>query len=218
MSYENQAAPRGAEGVLAEKWGTDVILHGYTAVPDLLLAHMGALKISPTELAVLLQLMRYWWAAGQLPFPSKKTLAQAMGASEKNVQRVVGRLVRRGLLKRIERKKAGDRNDSNCYDFGPLIGKLKPLAALAARELQDRLWEMRERAQAQPRAPSRSHAGRQEKHGRQERPKKISRYAELNPDAGKPYIAPFEPMPPLNSIFGPPCPPYVRSTSHKAFP
>lgn len=121
--------------LLAEKWSLEVIGAGYTAVPDVLLANLAPLAITPTELAVLLQLMRFWWTARQLPFPSKRTVALALGMTEKNVQKVVGRLVRRGLLKRIERRKQGDRSDSNCYDFAPLVAKLRLLAraGLSAR-------------------------------------------------------------------------------------
>lgn len=131
MGYETNPSPRGAESVLAEKWGLEIIGQGYTAVPDVLLARMGELKLTPTEMVLILQLLRFWWAAGQWPFPSKRTLAQAMGMSEKNVQKVMGRLVRGGLVRRIERKKASDRNDSNCYDLEPLIARLLPLARQA---------------------------------------------------------------------------------------
>ncbi|HEY4370752.1 MAG TPA: helix-turn-helix domain-containing protein [Burkholderiales bacterium] len=119
--------------LLADKWGTEVIGPGYTAVPDVLLANLAQLKITPTELAVLLQLMRFWWTAQQLPFPSKRTVALALGMTEKNVQKVVGRLVKRGLIKRIERRKPGDRSESNCYDFAPLVAKLRVLAQAGLR-------------------------------------------------------------------------------------
>ena len=165
MSFQNPKAPRGAESVLAEKWGVEVIGQGYTAVPDVLLANMGELKISPTEMVVLLQLMRYWWAAGQLPFPSKKTLAQAIGSSEKNVQKVVGRLVARGLLKRILRKKASDRNDSNCYDLEPLIVRLR---GLVTQDFEARMRKAREQMSeptAQARRPLYKGSRRVEKNG-----------------------------------------------------
>jgi hypothetical protein len=115
--------------VLNDKWGADIIGHGFTAVPDVMLAHMGELGLTPTEFVVLLQLMRHWWMPGHWPFPSKRTIARAMGVSDKNIQKVIGRLEARGLLKRIARKRAADGNDSNVYDLSPLILKLRPIAA-----------------------------------------------------------------------------------------
>jgi hypothetical protein len=63
------------------------------------------------------------------------------------VQRIIGRLVKLGLLRRIERKRTGDRNDSNMYDFGPLIERLKRLAVAANPE---RKVEERPRYASQP--------------------------------------------------------------------
>lgn len=118
---------------LDAKWGYTIMSGGYTAVPDVLLAHMGELGLSPTEMVVLLQILRFWWAPGRWPFPSKSTLAWSIGLTEKNIQKVIGRLVKGGYLTRIERRSAQDRSQSNCYDLSPLIRMLEPLAGAAMR-------------------------------------------------------------------------------------
>jgi hypothetical protein len=117
--------PRNA---LADKWGPHIIALGYTAIPDVLLTNLAALKMHPPDFLVLCHLLRHWWTADQLPYPSKSKLARDMHTSEKNIQRIIGRLVALGLIRRIERKREHDRNDSNVYDLAPLIAKLKPLA------------------------------------------------------------------------------------------
>jgi len=132
----NRAARQNSDPntVLNAKWGREVIALGYTAVPDILLMRMAALGLKPAELVLVLQLLRYWWSADQLPFPSKRTLAGAIGCSEKNVQKVIARLVATGLVLRIERRCAADRNQSNVYDLRPLVERLKKLAAVEAAE------------------------------------------------------------------------------------
>ncbi|MDB5806931.1 MAG: regulatory protein GntR [Betaproteobacteria bacterium] len=111
--------------VLNRKWTADVIARGYTAVPDVLLSHMGQLGLTPTELVLLLQLMRYWWTADTLPFPSKRALALAMGCNEKNVQKLMKGLEARGFVIRVQRRQAADKNGSNLYCLDPLVEKLR---------------------------------------------------------------------------------------------
>jgi len=130
--------------VLTRKWGEQVIALGYTAVPDLLLSRMAALGLSPMDLVLLLQLMRYWWTAGQPPFPSKRSLAQAIGCSEKNVQKVMKSLEARGFVERIKRRRAADRNESNLYNLYPLVDRLREMAAQEAARARHATFESEE--------------------------------------------------------------------------
>lgn len=122
--------PTAIEGKkeLTKKWGEEVMALGFTAVPDILLKRMGRLNLTSTEFVVMLQVLSYWWFADQKPFPSKKKIAVAIGCTEKTVQKTMARLEKLGFINRIERRKEQDRNDSNLYDFSPLIAQLKPLA------------------------------------------------------------------------------------------
>lgn len=124
--------------ILARKWSPEVISLGYTAVPDILLTHMGSLGLSPTELVLLLQLLRYWWTFEKLPFPSKRKLAQAIGCSEKNVQKVMKGLEERGFVLRLQRRRDCDcnRSESNLYSLDPLVAKLRALAPEEVRKRQ----------------------------------------------------------------------------------
>ncbi|OAV63733.1 hypothetical protein Barb4_04786 [Bacteroidales bacterium Barb4] len=119
---------------LTKKWGDEIMAVGFTAVPDILLKRMAVLNISPMEMVVILQILSYWWSADQLPFPSKAKIAAAIGCHEKTVQQAITRLVKLGFIKRQERRREQDRNDSNVYDFAPLIAILKPEAIKEAEE------------------------------------------------------------------------------------
>lgn len=122
--------PAAIEGTkeLTKKWGPEIMAMGFTAVPDILLKRMGKLGLSSTEFVVMIQVVSFWWFADQLPFPSKKKIAVAIGCSEKTVQKTMARLEKLGFINRIERRKEADKNDSNLYDFSPLIEHLKPHA------------------------------------------------------------------------------------------
>ena len=134
QSNARQAYNPDAGSVLNAKWGREVMALGYTVVPDILLTRMAALGLKPAELLLIMQILRFWWSPGQLPFPSKRKLAEAIGYSERNVQRMITRLVKLKFIRRIERKREADCNDSNFYDLGPLIARLQPLALAEAAE------------------------------------------------------------------------------------
>lgn len=128
VSDEEQKSGIESQKTLTKKWGGEIMALGFTAVPDILLKRMAKLNISATEMVVMIQIMSYWWSADQLPFPSKKKIAVAIGCGEKTVQRTLSRLVELNLINRKERRRAKDRNESNVYDFSPLIEQLKPMA------------------------------------------------------------------------------------------
>jgi hypothetical protein len=48
-------------------------------------------RLSPTQLAVLIHLADFWWDAGRMPFPKKADLAQRPGLSAPSAQgRMIG--------------------------------------------------------------------------------------------------------------------------------
>jgi hypothetical protein len=144
--------PTSAENrkALTMKWGEEIMSVGFTAVPDILLKRMAVLNITPMEMIVILQILSYWWSADQLPFPSKATIAAAIGCGEKTVQRAISSLVRLKIIRRQLRPRHADRNESNIYDFAPLIEILKPEAVkeAAAQEehRENKLSRMKPRA------------------------------------------------------------------------
>ncbi|TCM51119.1 helix-turn-helix protein [Rhizobium sp. PP-F2F-G48] len=111
----------------AEKWGHAVMDLGFCVVPSLLLRAQRRLNLSPTQLAVLLQLCDFWWDKERKPFPSKETLSQRLSLSERQIQRYIAELEKEGLVQRIERRASNGGKLSNTYDLTGLVKKLQTL-------------------------------------------------------------------------------------------
>ena len=110
--------------VLKAKWRTSLDA-GWTVVPSALLRGLPRLHIDANGLAVLICLIDYWWAPGDLPWPSKKALADRLDVSERTIQRTLARLREEGLVKAEARHGAHGGQTSNRYDLSPLVAKLE---------------------------------------------------------------------------------------------
>jgi len=119
------AAKKPAGNAASEKkWGAKVIALGFCILPSLLLRAQRRLGLSPTQLAVLIQLADFWWDAGRKPFPKKADLAQRLGLSERQVQRYIAELEEAGFVQRIERRASHRGKISNEYDLQGLVKRL----------------------------------------------------------------------------------------------
>jgi hypothetical protein len=114
---------------ITEKWGESVSSRGFAQIPNYLLLANQFIepRLSPIELLVLVQLVGTWWRKDSLPFPSISTLAIRCGVSGRQIQRAVGELEKRELLKRISRRSQGI-IASNAYDLAPLVVLLNRIA------------------------------------------------------------------------------------------
>ncbi len=112
-----------------KKWGRPAVENGWTLLPNILLEKQAVLGISPTEMNVLLHILKHWWQAESLPFPEMNTIAKAMNVSRSTVQRSIRNMENAGLVQRIQRKSANGGNTSNMYDFSGLVKHLEPYAA-----------------------------------------------------------------------------------------
>lgn len=119
--------PPKASRASEKKWGKQVIDLGFCIVPSLLLRAQRRLNLSPTQLAVLMQLCDFWWDEARKPHPGKKLLAHRLGLSERQVQRYIAELEQEGLVKRIERYAPHGGKMTNSYDLSGLVARLKKL-------------------------------------------------------------------------------------------
>jgi len=110
-----------------DKWGSKVMDLGFCILPSLLFRAQRRLGLSPTQLAVLVQLADFWWDAGRKPFPKKADLALRLGLSERQVQRYIAELETAGFVQRIERTASHRGKISNEYDLSGLVEKLTAL-------------------------------------------------------------------------------------------
>ncbi len=112
----------GTESAVYEKWG-EAARAGFQAVPDLLLKQQETLKLNPTELVVLLNVLMHWWYRDQKPFPRPTTIARRMGSTVRTVQRAITKLESEGLVQR----QRGPKNVM-VLDPDPLVQRLAELA------------------------------------------------------------------------------------------
>ncbi len=115
---------------LTDKWGAETMKAGFTVVPGVLLRCQARLHIGAMELAVLVHLLEHWWNPHDMPWPSKKKIAERLNVSQRTVQRATARLEEEGLLVKRDRylPNSGGRT-SNAYDLAPLVARLQNLAA-----------------------------------------------------------------------------------------
>lgn len=112
-----------------KKWGKAVMKLGFNMIPALLLRGQKRLGLSPTQLAVLLQLTDFWWEKERNPYPSKQALSDRLGISPRQVQRHIADLEMAGFVERIERRSfSHSGKSSNAYDLSGLVERLKKLA------------------------------------------------------------------------------------------
>lgn len=128
-----EAAPKKRSN--EAKWGKPNIDAGWTCIPNILIRRQKTLGLDALDLNILLHLLTYWWEDENHPHPSKETLAKAIGVSASTIQRRIRQMEAGQLLKRVERRRAGDRSDTNLYDLTPLRAILEPHAK---QELEER--------------------------------------------------------------------------------
>lgn len=109
-----------------EKWGA-AINPGFQILPDALVRGQHLLKLSPTDLNVILNLNQAWWYSDRLPFIRPHTIAKRMNVSERTVQRSLSRMRQRGLLSLV-RDTRPDGSVLYKHDLSGLQNKVEQLA------------------------------------------------------------------------------------------
>jgi predicted transcriptional regulator len=98
---------------------------GFAPVPHLLLLHQRDLNITSAELNVFLNIFMHWYDAGRLPYVHTATIAKRMDTNQRQVQRLVNSLKKKGMVERVRGQR---RYDPWEYDIRPLLLKLQPYA------------------------------------------------------------------------------------------
>lgn len=109
------------------KWGRAVMKLGFTILPSLIFRAQARLGLSPTHLAVLLQIADYWWEKERNPYPGMTALGERLDLSPRQVRRHIADLEKAGLVQRIERRAAHRGKLTNLYDLSGLVEKLTKL-------------------------------------------------------------------------------------------
>lgn len=113
---------------LRAKWGTAVIEEGWTPIPVRLLNGQSKLGIKPSELTVLLHLLKHWFDADdEYVFPRQSVISKASGMSVRTIQRSIDLLESKGLIEKEKMKREGSTYQNNHYSLRPLVKKVQAL-------------------------------------------------------------------------------------------
>ncbi|WP_371158374.1 helix-turn-helix domain-containing protein [Jannaschia sp. 2305UL9-9] len=119
-------------------FGKEVMGHGFTALPNILVRGQARLGLSTTQFNLLVQLLSYWIDPDRPPFPSKKELAKRVGLNPTTVRINMAKLEERGLIRREQQVTAAGDYGSNIYHMDGLIDALKALEPDFAEERAER--------------------------------------------------------------------------------
>ena len=128
------------------KWSKPLMDAGWTAFPSVLIERQKALGLDALDINILLHLASYWWTADNRPHPSKTTIANAVQVHSRTVQRRIAALEAANLIRREERRVAGEGSKTNIYHLDGLINAAKPFAEEKVREIAERAEEKKARA------------------------------------------------------------------------
>ena len=133
MKDRNSAAkqPKPTVRVNEEKWSKPLWRAGWIGFPSVFVERQQALGLDPLDLNIILHLADYWWTKDRKPFPSKKTIADAMGVTPRTVQRRIASMEKEGLIRRQQRRTKGQGSrgsETNIYHLDGLIKEATPYA------------------------------------------------------------------------------------------
>lgn len=129
-----------------KKFGKPVMDVGFCITPSLLMKAQARIGLNPVQFNIVMHLFDQWWSADRRPWPSKATLAERMGMSDRQIQRQIAEMEGVGLIKRIGRTSPGKGKTSNEYDLTGLVHKMK--------ELEPEFTKAKEEARAKSKALS----------------------------------------------------------------
>jgi predicted transcriptional regulator len=102
-------------------WTKPLMDAGFLIFPSIILKKQHALGLEPMDINIIVQLATYWWRHDNPPFPSKKTLAEAIGVDVSTIRRRISALEKAGFIKREKRITSGQGQKSNIYRLDGLI-------------------------------------------------------------------------------------------------
>jgi DNA-binding transcriptional regulator YhcF (GntR family) len=106
------------------------------ALPSIILERQDALGLDALDINIILHIAKHWFEAGNLPHPSKGSIAKAMQVTPRTVQKRIARLHDEGFLRRIERRgpKGSKGSQTSEFEFNGLVEKATPYAVEAVQQ------------------------------------------------------------------------------------
>ena len=131
------------ESLIRQRWGGAVTegLTGYTAVPDVLIRSQRQLRLSTTEMVVILNLLAHWWTDdGEWPYPRLSTIAGRMGVSRRTVERAIKSLESQGLIIHLEGEVGPNGLMARRFNLSGLVSELQSSASILRGEVEDQVF------------------------------------------------------------------------------
>jgi DNA-binding MarR family transcriptional regulator len=150
MKKRDKAATAENEHKLERKWGKLNCRAGWVGFPSAVIQFQDQLRLSSTELNVLIQIADFWWDPERHPYPSKGLIAKRMEMEPRSVQRIIARLEARKLIERVARTYPQGGNKSNEYRLSGLARAAEPYSKEIIEKYERR---SREKAQRNRRKP-----------------------------------------------------------------
>lgn len=131
-------APKRKKSSTERIFGRDVMQHGYTGVPNIMVRAQSRLGLNPAQFNILVQLLSYYMDPARPPFPTKRQLRDRTGLSDATLKKHMWALEQANFIRREQQvTRAGDFG-SNIYHLDGLIGKLKKLVPDFDKEREER--------------------------------------------------------------------------------
>lgn len=146
---ETAAAAETAQlSEIEKKWGKPLYEAGWTAIPTVIFERQHALGLDAVDINIILHLAGYWWKADTAPYPSKATIAAAMGLHPRTIQKRIAAMEKAGFIQRVPRRSKKGGSQSNKYVLGGLIESAAPYALERTEERKKRASEAKVRAES----------------------------------------------------------------------
>ena len=130
-----------------KKWTKLLMDAGWTVFPSVIIENQRQLGLDPVDVNIVLHLASRWWKAEGKPYPSKGSIALAIGRDPRTVQRRIARMEAAGFIRREERRETRTGSDTNIYHLEGLIEAAKPFAEEKLADLAERATVKRMRAE-----------------------------------------------------------------------
>lgn len=130
--------PKRKKSSTEKIFGSDVMGHGYTAVPNIMVRAQSRLGLNAAQFNILVQLLSYYMDPARPPFPTKRELRERTKLSDATLKKHLKALEQAGFIRREQQVTRYGDFGSNIYHLDGLIEKLKKLVPDFDKEREER--------------------------------------------------------------------------------
>ncbi|ACV62170.1 primosome, DnaD subunit [Desulfofarcimen acetoxidans DSM 771] len=148
MNLDRKALKKYRAGNVTSAFGTDLMMQGFTSIPNILLKHYKAMGISDIEMLLLVQLLRIHSEEKDF-FPTTETLANCMQSDISLIEDVLASLIEKDILAITKYYDEFHDMIISGYDFEPLFESVSEIWACAKVKELEKTQKMLEEQEQQ---------------------------------------------------------------------